>query len=383
MVLKSYDVAVIGAGPAGSTLAIRLSRMGLKVILSDKDIPGRGKVCGGFLGPEIVPILDVLEAGYILPSIDAKDIKEVMVSGPMSKLFVAKLPHGGGFAADRGDFDGALYAEAQSAGAHGIAPAMLTNKEYEHGLWSLKFTRGSEIFEVSARALVYATGRRPAVRAIVDKRKTFYACKTVYENVSGLDDKVALHFVTKGHVGLNPLGHGRATICLYAEESHLRNAKGNLDRMMENFMKENTHLKMSLSSATRIADWKSCQAQPDNARCFIQENAFNVGDAVTMVHPIVGGGIPIAMHSSLLLAEALERGLNKGHSVQEIAVEYGMLWNKKFMKRIQFAAALGYAERSQIVSVLTFSMLRIYEPLFSRLVRKSRATKKELATSLS
>jgi geranylgeranyl reductase family protein len=45
--VSSYDVAVIGAGPAGSTAAFRLARAGARVLVVDKARFPRDKPCGG------------------------------------------------------------------------------------------------------------------------------------------------------------------------------------------------------------------------------------------------------------------------------------------------------------------------------------------------
>jgi len=45
--MASFDVAVVGAGPAGSTAAYRLSRAGARVLLIDKATFPRDKPCGG------------------------------------------------------------------------------------------------------------------------------------------------------------------------------------------------------------------------------------------------------------------------------------------------------------------------------------------------
>lgn len=51
--MKKYDIAVIGAGPAGSMLCKLLTGKGLKIALIDKrDFNKQGKSCGGLLAPD-------------------------------------------------------------------------------------------------------------------------------------------------------------------------------------------------------------------------------------------------------------------------------------------------------------------------------------------
>ncbi|HXW69160.1 MAG TPA: FAD-dependent monooxygenase, partial [Dissulfurispiraceae bacterium] len=62
---KIYDVAIIGAGPGGATLAYLLIQFGLKVCLIDKDVFPRKKVCAGGLPVKILDVLPVDIASVI------------------------------------------------------------------------------------------------------------------------------------------------------------------------------------------------------------------------------------------------------------------------------------------------------------------------------
>jgi len=57
---NSYDVAIIGAGPAGSTLAALLARRGVAVLLIDREEFPRDKLCGEFLSYDALPVLEPL-----------------------------------------------------------------------------------------------------------------------------------------------------------------------------------------------------------------------------------------------------------------------------------------------------------------------------------
>src|SRR5947209_15082572 len=55
---SSFDVAIVGAGPAGSTVAALLARRGASVALIDRDHFRRDKLCGEFLSYDALPVLE-------------------------------------------------------------------------------------------------------------------------------------------------------------------------------------------------------------------------------------------------------------------------------------------------------------------------------------
>lgn len=53
-----YDVIIAGAGPAGSTAGYMLSKAGLDVLLIDKSVFPREKLCGGCITHKTVTLLE-------------------------------------------------------------------------------------------------------------------------------------------------------------------------------------------------------------------------------------------------------------------------------------------------------------------------------------
>src|SRR3989475_7368603 len=66
LTVMMFDVAVVGAGPAGATAALTLARRGLSVALLERDALPRYKTCGGglvgralaLLPPEVERVLE-------------------------------------------------------------------------------------------------------------------------------------------------------------------------------------------------------------------------------------------------------------------------------------------------------------------------------------
>ena len=62
--MRSCDVLVVGGGPAGSSCARRLVRAGMDVIVVDRAVFPRPKVCAGWVTPPVLEELDVDLADY-------------------------------------------------------------------------------------------------------------------------------------------------------------------------------------------------------------------------------------------------------------------------------------------------------------------------------
>ncbi|HTL70841.1 MAG TPA: NAD(P)/FAD-dependent oxidoreductase [Candidatus Eisenbacteria bacterium] len=363
--MTEYDVAVSGGGPAGSALAAYLARRGRRVLLVERGSPGRGRVCGGFLGPEIFPLLEMIGmAGAEPPS---ASLDRLVLSHGRTGVFERRLP-GRGLGVERSRFDAWLFGRARLAGADVREEATL-DASSAGGARVLRIVPVSGApEEVRARFLVRAHGRR-AVRA--SGRPPFFGCKSVYRNVRGLDGAVALHFVRRANVGFNSLGEGRTALCLYADGAHLRAAHGDLDGMVRSFARENPWIARQLEGAERAGDWTSCQAEPDGREIFYEEGSFHVGDAVAMMHPLVGGGITLAMSSAVVLGRLLA-GAPGGEPDAEIARRYRRGWKRAFGRPIRWGNALGFLQGSDGLTASALGWMKRNRALLELVVRRSR-----------
>jgi flavin-dependent dehydrogenase len=62
--MRSYDVVIVGGGPAGSSCAWRLRRRGVEVAVLDTSNFPRDKVCAGWITPQVLEALAIEPAEY-------------------------------------------------------------------------------------------------------------------------------------------------------------------------------------------------------------------------------------------------------------------------------------------------------------------------------
>jgi flavin-dependent dehydrogenase len=62
--MEHCDVLIVGGGPAGSTLAWKLKKSGLDILVLDKSVFPRDKVCAGWITPQTAKLLDLNTDDY-------------------------------------------------------------------------------------------------------------------------------------------------------------------------------------------------------------------------------------------------------------------------------------------------------------------------------
>jgi len=358
-----YDTVILGAGPAGSMLAMQLARNGRKTLLLDLRRPEQEHVCGGFLGPEIPAIWQANGLGERFKKLNPHPIWEALVTYGERFRLRRTFTEGPGFGIDRDEYNRELNLCAADAGAEVLLGSTCSIEKAERGFWRLTISRQGISHEIKTKYWVKANGRRPPPK---NGPPAYFSFKTLYENVR--EEAVALHFVRNGHVGLNPLGRGRVTMCSYASGDYLKRYGGDRDGLMNDFMSQNVALRESLVNAKRTGKWSACVAEPDRHRVFFSDGVFYAGDAVSMVNPIVGGGISVAMAGGSLLAEELIQG----GSEREIARRYEKRWNAFFYRLWKRASWIGDLERSEKVTRSFFNLMNKAPFIYGFLLKRSR-----------
>ncbi|MGQ4832542.1 MAG: NAD(P)/FAD-dependent oxidoreductase [Candidatus Asgardarchaeia archaeon] len=346
-----YDVAVVGAGPAGATIAYLLAKNGLKVALIDKDKFPRDKPCGGGITYRAYKLLSDL--GLSLPNeliLDAtksaymihKDGPRVVLDSDYKVVYMTR----------RVLFDNFLVSSAINEGVDFIEKNRLDNaKKTDTGV-KLFLNNGQR--EVESRIVVGADGALSKVARLFNIRKTWnknefgfafaYETNVNKEFMSKLEDQ-ALHmyfgFVKHGYgwifrKGENLVNVGIGTFIHMAKD---------ISRQLEEFLKFIAFPKINRSKLKGAILPVGGFRRP-----LVVDNVLLVGDAAGVVDPITGEGIYPSIKSSQIASNVILSAFDKAIFSKEFFKSYEeTLWSELlYDQKVAYSLARHFYKYSKL-----------------------------------
>jgi flavin-dependent dehydrogenase len=152
---EKFDVAVIGAGPAGSTAATVLGRKGYAVALIDRARFPRTVPCAGWVSTKIDPLLT--ELGLSADGLVEWPFKDVVFyNADFSKTARPRLESAVGYLVDRSKFDNTLLNAAVQHGATLFMGSAAADFKLNESSVVIALASGQK---VTSRLLMLASGR--------------------------------------------------------------------------------------------------------------------------------------------------------------------------------------------------------------------------------
>ena len=324
-----FDVAIVGAGPAGATCAAFCAEAGLRVVLLERETFPREKVCGDCLNPSCWPVLrrlGVEQRVRALPHGKLRRVEFVAIGG---RTVSVDLPADAEIAVKRSLFDQLLMTRAAEAGVEVRQATTVRQIVFDDDAWQI--TASDETLR--ARVVIAADGRNSTVArllgALPPASKERVGLQTHIPLPSGFGERVVLQFLPDGYSGQAPVGDGQLNVCLVAKPPKLDALKSWAD---ERF------------GIPRDHSWRTITPLRRAPVTALHRQLFFVGDAARVVEPFTGEGIYYALHSGELAAQAaiaLIRGGDAGEAMRRYAAAHEQLYRGRlWVNRLARAAVL-------------------------------------------
>lgn len=303
------EIFVIGGGPAGAAAAIAARREGSRVELFEKSKFPRHKVCGEFLSPEMLPVLEQLGIASAFLAERPARIPRLELHF-RSRVKSATLPEPA-YGLSRYRFDQLLLGQASELGT------------------KVNQCRG----EAGTSPVVMAAGRHALTTPAAPRGGRLFGFKAHFQGPQ--TDAVELYFFHGCYVGVNAIEGGLTNVCGLGPESLFRQFDFDYDAVVTSA----PGLSGRLGPMRRAMNWLSVGPLVFENRFHhhLPADFYPAGDALSFVDPFTGSGLLTAVTTGSLAGAAAAQGIPSGEYLSRVR----RLFEKPFAMSSLFRGALG------------------------------------------
>ncbi len=356
---EEIQVAVVGAGPAGSTAAEIAALCGAEVVLVErKSEIGSPVQCGGFL-PEAHELKSLMPRAHLPQAL--LDIPERCIlwrtsiqriyspSGEGKEFPVA------GRVVDRRAFDRFLACRAARAGASVIPETKASLSSGELRL-SGRFSRS-----LWPRVIIGADGPLSTIsRSMGNPEKERGICLEYEMADVDIDPEAtemyfSARYAPGGYAWIIPLGEDLANVGIGVRASYLGSQK--LPDLLDRFIQEHPLAGKMLRCGEVMAVMRGLVPAGGSARFIQKDNLLLAGDAAGHVMATSGGGIPLAMVAGRIAGEVAAAYLKNELRLQEYESRIREEFGKELDRSVQIRKMVDMAMKSDRLMNALFAAL--------------------------
>ncbi len=334
---EEYDIAVIGGGLAGLSLAIQSAEAGYKVVLFEKEQYPFHKVCGEYISNESYKFLERL--GIDLSALSLPKINKLTVSDAAGKAYHFPLDSGG-FGISRYCLDNLLFGLALSKGVAVYTKTKVNDVVYKNDSFFIT-TTSSENYK--AKIACGAFGKRSNLD-IQWKRNFARQKPNKLNNYIGIKyhirypqpaDSIALHNFSDGYCGISEIEDNTCCLCYLTTAGNLKKYNNSIKEMEQQLLAKNPFLNDIFCSATFIYKQPLAISQISfDKKTQVENGVLMLGDTAGLITPLCGNGMSMAMHSAAIAFQNINLFLQRKISRSEMEQNYASQWQKQFAKRL-------------------------------------------------
>jgi len=332
---ETWDVVVVGGGPAGLAAAIVGAEQGLSVLVLERRSFPPDKACGEGILP---PGVRALERLGVRPFSDAttayrfEGIRFVQENGSATEV---RLPNGGGLGIRRTVLVEALMQRAETVGAVVQDRCAVSGVEVTRERAVIRTTNG----KICARLVVAADGlhsplRRAAGLEAASRSRRRFALRQHYR-IRPWTDHVEVYVDRTGEGVVTPVSDHSVGVNYTWEDGLVE------EPTIATLARRFPELQARLGDAPAISTVRGAGPMTRGATRRTSDRVVLIGDAAGFVDSISGDGLSVAFNSALIFGRHLRHILAHGASRQSMSgyerearelfrrywfVTSGMLW---------------------------------------------------------
>jgi geranylgeranyl reductase family protein len=340
-----YDVAIVGAGPAGATCAWYLAKQDIRVLLLDKAKFPRDKFCGDAVIPRAQRHLQKM--GVLAQMIDAGECLFTTSGGFVSPAGIECLsdstenPNGTPMSVKRIIMDERIVRAAQSAGAELVEEAAIDKVAFDDRAATWTAHSGSRRFK--ARTLVLADGAHSKLArslGIVKDNPQAICSRSFIDGGSHQFDTDGICYMERdllpGYAAIFRHPNDELNYCAYIIPGG-KAVPSDLKTVHHGLLDNNPIIRRHLGPNYTIEPMKGAWLRLGGIPKSYADNLLIIGDAAGHIDPLTGEGIQFAMEGAEKAAETLIEAFKVGRFDERFLSAYQDECHKEFGHKFRLA----------------------------------------------
>jgi flavin-dependent dehydrogenase len=326
----SYDVVIVGGGPAGSTAASVLAQKGRKVLVLEKEKFPRYHIGESLLPYAWFPMqrTGMIEKMNASPFVRKYGVQFVTRDGNVSTPFYfhTHMKHEAAITWQvlRSEFDRMLLDNAREKGAEVLeeSEAVGLLREGQRACGVAARTGQGERREFPAPMTIDASGRGVFAIKQNDWRKwdpalnkvavwTYFRGAKRDPGIDGGSTTVAF-LPERGWFWYIPLHDDLTSVGVVGERDYLFDGGNDLAEIYRREVEKNAWIKDHVAAGRRCDEYRITKEFSYRARHSAEDGLVLIGDAFAFLDPVFSSGVYLAMRGGELAADAVDRALAEG-----------------------------------------------------------------------
>jgi flavin-dependent dehydrogenase len=387
--MNSYDVIIVGAGPAGTSAAIHLASNDFKVLLLEQKKFPREKLCGEFISPECADHFRRLGVEVEMRASNPSEINETTFYSRYGKRIAVPSRWFGGGAAmglSRAQMDQNLLLRAKRVGVDVLDGVVVNNPiEVDENVLGVRAKVDEEEREYRAHVTIDATGRARSLARRVKgadnrhaRKSKLVAFKAHLTNSRAEPGVCEIYSYKSGYGGLSTIEAGLSNLCFIVDASAVRQAQSDPQVVMRRSVMTNPRAAYTLESARICSDWLSVSLESFGRHTLSPASGLlAIGDSAAFIDPFTGSGMLMALESGELVSQLIVRHRDKlmnGTGFATLASDYVEAYSQLFDSRLRVCSLLRRIAFQPRLAQAAISMCSFSDRFRGWLARSTRAT---------
>ena len=377
LAVESYDVAIIGGGPAGSTAAILLSKAGRRVIVLERD-----KFPRFHIGESLLPfsmqtftrlgLQEKLRAGFLEKF--GGEIAEA--GGEKAAKFYFKDGFGSrtdrSYQVTRSKFDKMLLDHAAESGAEVREETLVENVDFDRdgAMLSLRRDARSRVpgraearlsENIRARYVVDASGRNSVIGNKFKLKKSYQHLQklSLFAHYEGLEREEGIDATLTRMVRtlqswfwVIPLENDRTSIGIVLEAADFKSSGLSAEEFFERAIAEQPLVRNRIGAGRRVSQVYTAADFSYRSERLTGDRWLLAGDAAGFIDPVFSSGVFLAVLAGEQAADVLDEVLDHPKRARRLFRHYERLVNRAMDVYLRFVESW-YAGKEFIEVFLT------------------------------